>query len=134
MPRRTLRGAGGAVEKSPHRDRRSKKVAAVLGPALPENGSALMMGLNGLIPVVSVEEDCAALDFPRASFYRKRVLDFAPALAAVMKSVLARALAPAERESVLACLHEEHFQNTSPAAVYATLLDKSAYHCSIRTM
>src|SRR3954452_17218865 len=37
-------------------------------------------------------------------------------------------------ETVLSCLHEERFQNSSPAAVYATLLDEGHYHCSIRTM
>src|SRR5258708_23689202 len=46
----------------------------------------------------------------------------------------ARALHPAEREAVLARLHEERFQDRSPAAVYATLLDEGEYHCSIRTM
>ena len=46
----------------------------------------------------------------------------------------ARALPPAERETVLAHLHEERFQDRSPAAVYATLLDEGEYHCSIRTM
>jgi putative transposase len=35
---------------------------------------------------------------------------------------------------VLACLHEERFQDSSPAAVYATMLDEGRYHCSIRTM
>jgi len=34
---------------------------------------------------------------------------------------------------MLAHLHEERFQNASPAA-YATLLDEGEYHCSIRTM
>src|SRR5207247_1708446 len=46
----------------------------------------------------------------------------------------ARALRPAERDAVLARLHEERFQDRSPAAVYATLLDEGEYHCSIRTM
>jgi len=45
-----------------------------------------------------------------------------------------RALAAAERQIVLAHLHGERFQDRSPAAVYATLLDEGAYHCSIRTM
>src|SRR6202042_481700 len=45
-----------------------------------------------------------------------------------------RALDTAERDAVLACLHEERFQNCAPAAVYATLLDEGRYHCSIRTM
>jgi putative transposase len=31
-------------------------------------------------------------------------------------------------------LHGERFQDRSPAAVYATLLDEGEYHCSIRTM
>jgi putative transposase len=35
---------------------------------------------------------------------------------------------------VLACLHQERFQDRSPSAVYATLLDEGQYHCSIRTM
>ena len=46
----------------------------------------------------------------------------------------ARALHPVEREVVLSRLHEERFQDRSPAAVYATLLDEGEYHCSIRTM
>ena len=45
-----------------------------------------------------------------------------------------RALTATEQESVLSCLHEERFQDRSPAAVYATLLDEGHYHCSIRTM
>jgi putative transposase len=43
-------------------------------------------------------------------------------------------LGPAERETVLAHLHGEGFQDRSPAAVYATLLDEGKYHYSIRTM
>ena len=35
---------------------------------------------------------------------------------------------------MLACLHEERFQNCAPAAIYATLLDEGRYQCSIRTM
>jgi transposase InsO family protein len=93
-----------------------------------------MKGLKELIPVVGVREACAVLNVPRASFYRRRGLDSAPVPAPAVKGAPARALAPAERETVLACLHEERFQNASPAAVYATLLDEGAYHCSIRTI
>ena len=39
-----------------------------------------------------------------------------------------------EKLAVLACLHEERFQDCSPAQVYASLLDDGLYHCSIRTM
>ena len=45
-----------------------------------------------------------------------------------------RALSPSERETVLAHLHEKRFQDCSPAAVQATLLDEGIYHCSTRTM
>ena len=49
-------------------------------------------------------------------------------------SVNTRHLNSVEREAVLACLHEERFQNCAPAAIYATLLDEGRYQCSIRTM
>jgi putative transposase len=45
-----------------------------------------------------------------------------------------RALSPAEREHVLAILHDERFVDLPPAEVYATLLDGGTYVCSIRTM
>ena len=89
--------------------------------------------IGDLTPMVGVRAACEAFDFPRASFYRKRVLGvLSPAAAAVR--FVPRALVSAEREAVLACLHEERFQNSAPAAVYATLLDEGRYHCSIRTM
>ena len=89
--------------------------------------------IGDLTAVVGVRAACEAFDFPRASFYRKKGLGaLSPAAAAVRH--VPRALVPKERKAVLACLHEERFQNSSPAAVYATLLDEGRYHCSIRTM
>jgi putative transposase len=76
---------------------------------------------------------CHALGMPRASYYRDRRKTSFPAVTASRPSP-ARALHSVERETVLACLHEERFQDRSPAAVYATLLDEGQYHCSIRTM
>ena len=93
-----------------------------------------MTGLNELVPLVGVKAACAVLSVPRASFYRKKGVATAPPPELVAKPAPARALAAAEREAVLACLHEERFQNSSPAAVYATLLDEGNYHCSIRTI
>jgi putative transposase len=93
-----------------------------------------MEGLGELIPVVGVKQACAALNMPRAFFYRKKILEGSPAVPAARRAAPARSLAAAEREKVLAYLHEERFQNASPAAVYATLLDEGEYHCSIRTM
>jgi hypothetical protein len=88
--------------------------------------------IGDLTPTVGVRAACEAFNFPRASFCRKV---FGPVLppSAVVRNV-PRALASTERETVLACLHEERFQNSAPAAVYATLLDQGRYHCSIRTM
>jgi putative transposase len=88
--------------------------------------------IGDLTPMVGVRAACGAFDFPRASFYRKRGLGVLSPAAAVR--LVPRALVSAEREAVLACLHEERFQNSAPAAVYATLLDEGQYHCSIRTM
>jgi hypothetical protein len=88
--------------------------------------------IGELTPLVGVKAACEALNVPRASFYRKRGLGVFPAVAAAR--FIPRALDTAERDAVLACLHEERFQNSAPAAIYATLLDEGLYHCSIRTM
>jgi putative transposase len=89
--------------------------------------------IGDLTPTVGVRAACEAFDFPRASFYRKRGLGFLSPAAAAVRYV-PRALDCSERAVVLSCLHEERFQNSAPAAVYATLLDEGRYHCSIRTM
>jgi putative transposase len=70
---------------------------------------------------------------PRASYYRDRRKISSPAVVTT-RPTPARALHLVERDAVLARLHEERFQDRSPAAVYATLLDEGEYHCSIRTM
>jgi putative transposase len=82
---------------------------------------------------VGTSAACHALCMPRASYYRDRRKASSPTVTSSRPSP-ARALRPAERETVLACVHEERFQDRSPAAVYATLLDEGQYHCSIRTM
>jgi putative transposase len=93
-----------------------------------------------LAPTVGLVAACDCLGVPRASFYRQRLVLGPPASpvaeqpSSSQRSSPARALSPAERCSVLAVLHEERFQNRSPAAVQATLLDEGQYFCSIRTM
>jgi putative transposase len=82
---------------------------------------------------VGTSAACQALCMPRASYYRDVRKTSSPTVSASRPSP-ARALRPAERDAVLARLHEERFQDRSPAAVYATLLDEGKYHCSIRTM
>jgi len=89
--------------------------------------------IGDLTPTVGVRAACEAFDFPRASFYRNGFSGVvSPAVPAAR--FVPRALDCAERGAVLASLHEERFQNSAPAAVYATLLDEGRYHCSIRTM
>ena len=92
-----------------------------------------MAAVTGLASSVGIRAACDALKLPRASYYRERRAAGSPSPVA-SRPLPARALRPAERETVLARLHEERFQDRSPAAVYATLLDEGRYHCSIRTM
>ena len=91
-----------------------------------------------LSSTVGVESACDALGVARASFYRHRPL-FGPALsvslvAPAARPLPARALRLEERESVRALLNSERFQDCSPAAINATLLDEGQYLCSTRTM
>ncbi len=73
---------------------------------------------------------CSALALPRATYYRRR----APAPVAPARRKQARALSDAEREEILAVLHEPRFVDQAPSEVYATLLDEGRYLCSERTM
>lgn len=84
---------------------------------------------------------CDSLGVARASLYRPRsiqgpvVKGSAPrAVERRASTAPARSLSATERGVVLGHLHEERFQDRSPAAVYATLPDEGIYHCSIRTM
>jgi putative transposase len=91
-----------------------------------------------LSPTVGIESACDVLGVARASFYRHRPL-LGPALSIpfllpVARPTPARALSFDERESVRAVLNSERFQDCSPAAIQATLLDEGRYLCSTRTM
>jgi putative transposase len=92
-----------------------------------------MGAVTELASKVGTRAACQALRMPRASYYRDRRKTFSPAETASRPSP-SRSLGPAEQETVLARLHEERFQDRSPAAVYATLLDEGEYLCSIRSM
>src|SRR5712691_1125255 len=92
-----------------------------------------MAAVTELATDVGTRAACRALFAPRASYYRDRRAACFPA-ATALRPRPARPLSPVERETVLAHLHGERFQDCSPAAVYATLLDEGHYYCSIRTM
>lgn len=75
---------------------------------------------------------CDALNVARATYYRR--LSLSVSLAAHEKMPSPRALSENERNRVLDTLHSEEFIDKAPYEVYATLLDKGSYLCSIRTM
>src|SRR6266568_1144280 len=81
-------------------------------------------------PRLGIAPTCAALGLPRATYYRRRRPQSAPAA----RRPSSRALSPGERGAVLAVLHEPRFVDLAPAEVYATLLDAGQYLCSERTM
>ena len=99
-----------------------------------------MNAVSDLAPTVGIVAACDFLSVSRASFYRQRPILGPPVSPATQPAVRvgwtapARSLSEAEREAVLQVLHEERFQDRSPAAVQATLLDQGQYLCSTRTM
>lgn len=98
-----------------------------------------MDAVTHLAPTVGVAAACDFLGVARASFYRQRPVLGPPAIpvqppSPSERAIPARALSLEERADVLAVLHEERFQDRSPAAVHATLLDEGQYLCSTRTM
>src|ERR1035438_1218323 len=88
---------------------------------------------------VGIESACDALGVARASFYRQRPI-LGPTLSAHLpappaaRPTPARALGAEELQTVRAVLNSERFQDCSPAAISATLLDEGQYLCSTRTM
>ena len=96
-----------------------------------------MAAMDQLTPIAGVKRACQVLAVPRASWYRRLRCQQSPLAAPSPEKGQrhsARALSENEQSTVLACLHEERFQDCSPAQVYAALLDQGRYHCSIRTM
>jgi len=99
-----------------------------------------MDAVTQLLPTVGVLAACDFLGVARASFYRQRPIVGPPAAPApepglpTQRTAPARALSAVERADVLSVLHEQRFQDRSPAAVQATLLDEGQYLCSTRTM
>jgi putative transposase len=90
-----------------------------------------MSAVTELALTIGIQGACAALVFPRSSFYRLQYPVHGPRN---KRPSPARCLAPAEHNAVLAVLHQQRYQNQSPAAIYATELDEGRYHCSMRTM
>jgi transposase InsO family protein len=77
---------------------------------------------------------CAAVGVARASVHRHRARLAGRSVAPRPRPRPPRALAPQERQRILALLREPRFVDLAPAEIYATLLDEGVYQCSIRTM
>jgi putative transposase len=89
-----------------------------------------MATVTDLGPRLGIAPTCAALNLPRATYYRRR----RPRPAPRSRRRPPRALSAGEQAAVLAVLHEPRFVDLAPAEIYATLLDEGQYLCSERTM
>jgi len=85
-----------------------------------------------IAPMIGTHGACRALGASRASLYRRRgppcVREHRP------RPTPARAPSESERAAVRAQLHSQRFVDSSPAEVWATLLDEGTYLASERTM
>lgn len=85
-----------------------------------------------LTPIIGTRPACRALGASHATIYRRRrPPESRPPRP---RTAPARALSATERAAVLAELHSERFADSSPAQVWATLLDEGRYLASERTM
>ena len=85
-----------------------------------------------LTPIVGTRPACRALGAAPATVYRRRrPPDPRPHRP---RPTPARSLTEPERRAVLELLHSERFADSSPAQVWATLLDEGRYLASQRTM
>jgi putative transposase len=85
-----------------------------------------------LTPIVGTRPACRALGAAPATIYRRRRPPTPKPLRP--RTPPPRALTEPERAAVLAELHSERFVDSSPAQVWATLLDEGRYLASERTM
>ena len=84
---------------------------------------------------VGIAPLCAALGLARATYYRRRSGPPSAPAALRQRRAPRQALTAAEREDVLALLHEARFVDLPPAQVWAQVLDAGQVPpCSIRTM
>jgi putative transposase len=85
-----------------------------------------------LTPFIGTRPACRAVGAAPASVYRRR--NPPPPRPRRPRPPPARALSDAERAAVLAELHSDRFLDSSPAQVWARLLDEGRYLASERTM
>ena len=81
--------------------------------------------------VVGERQACEALDISRATYQRSK----APRCTHPTRPRSGgRALSQADRDAVLATLHEPRFEDLAVPQIHAQLLDEGKHPCSLRTM
>jgi putative transposase len=92
----------------------------------------ILCTVDELSPLVGTRPACRALGASPATVYRRRRPP-EPRLPKPRPRPT-RALSDSERSELLAILHSERFVDSSPAEIWATLLDEGRYVASERTM
>ncbi|CAB4958745.1 unannotated protein [freshwater metagenome] len=88
--------------------------------------------VEDLTPLIGTRPACHALGAAPATVYRQRTPP--PPRPTRPRTPPARKLTDPERAAVLEQLHSDRFVDSSPAQVWATLLDEGTYLASQRTM
>ncbi|MGH9361463.1 MAG: IS3 family transposase, partial [Thermoanaerobaculia bacterium] len=96
-----------------------------------EHRELVMTAVEEIQNLVGTARACDVLDVARASYYRWRDPQVEPPSPRLSPP---RTLSSPERRVVLETLNSQEFSDKAPAEVFATLLDRREYLCSIRTM
>src|SRR6266487_6037003 len=134
--------AGAGAGQGPLRGGSAGKTAGALGDALRERGHRSEVtamtdeAIATLAPAAGTRAACAAVGAPQASYYRRHRISPPPQRPAPIPHRdrhQPRALAPAERQTILEALHSGRFADTAPAEAWAILLDEGTYLGSLST-
>jgi putative transposase len=77
---------------------------------------------------------CAALAFPRATYYARKASANKPTPVHKQRKRSVRALSDQEREYAITTLTSPQYVDMAPASIVASLLDRGIYICSVRTL
>lgn len=89
--------------------------------------------MEKLAAEIGIARACEVLAIAKASYYRWKK-QLAQPKKPRKKTITARSLSIEEKQKVLTILNSEEFMDKTPSQVYAKLLDRGEYLCSIRTM
>jgi len=81
-----------------------------------------------------INDACRSVGVPRSTYYYHQRKSKEKSARESIKSSRPWALSQEERQNVLDVLNSDEFVDKAPAQVYAALLDRDIYLCSVRTM